>query len=519
MNLYALFDAAFVQAGSAPALLCPAAEDVSYAKLRTMTARMAGSLMSLGIGPGDRVLVQAPKTAEAVALYLACLKTGAVYAPLNTAYTPSEVAYFLADAEPSLFVCLPDCEAESNVPRLTLDAAGTGTLADLAAETPPVAATRHRAVDDTAALIYTSGTTGRAKGAMLSHGNLAANARTLCDAWGWRPDDVLLHALPIFHVHGLFVALHCAFLTGTPQIFLPRFEAAAVLRELPRATVMMGVPTFYTRLLQSAAFDAAASAHMRLFISGSAPLAAQTFAAFEQRTGQRILERYGMSETAMLTSNPVDGERVAGSVGYPLPGVEVRIADADGRALPAGEIGSIEVRGANVFRGYWRQPEKTAEAFRADGFFVTGDLGEMDGRGRLAIVGRSKDLVISGGYNVYPKEVEAWLDAMPGVEESAVFGVPHADFGEAVVAALVAPAPIDVAAVDAFLRDKLARYKQPKQVLRVAELPRNAMGKVQKAQLREAYRQLFATPAVAKGRGTERHDAICLADNPQEQPR
>ena len=505
MNLYALFDAAFVRAGNAPALLCPAAEDMSYAELRARVARMAGALRTLGVGPGDRVLAQAPKTAEAVALYLACLKTGAVYAPLNTAYTPAEVAYFLADAEPSLFVCAPDCEAEANVPRLTLDAAGAGTLQELAAATSPVAATARCADDHIAALIYTSGTTGRAKGAMLSHGNLAANARALCDAWGWRQDDVLLHALPIFHVHGLFVALHCAFLTGTPQIFLPRFKVPAVLRELPRATVMMGVPTFYTRLLQSAAFDAAAGAHMRLFISGSAPLAAQTFAAFEQRTGQRILERYGMSETAMLTSNPVAGERIAGSVGFALPGVEVRIADADGRALPAGEIGGIEVRGANVFRGYWHQPEKTSEAFRSDGFFVTGDLGEMDRSGRLAIVGRSKDLVISGGYNVYPKEVETCLDAMPGVEESAVFGVPHADFGEAVVAALVAPAPIDSAAVDGFLRGKLARYKQPKQVVQVAELPRNAMGKVQKAQLRETYRELFATQAVATRRETERH--------------
>ncbi len=492
MNLYERFDAAFVRAGDAPALLCPAGEDVSYAQLRTMTAHMAGGLTSLGVGPGDRVLVQAPKTAAAVALYLACLKVGAVHAPLNTACTPAELAYFLADAEPAAFVCAADCDVETNVPRLTLDAAGAGSLADLAAGAPPVAVAASRADEDTAALVYTSGTTGRAKGAMLSHGNLAANARALCDAWGWRQDDVLLHALPIFHVHGLFVALHCAFLTGTPQIFLPRFDVLAVLGELPRATVMMGVPTFYTRLLQSAAFDAAACAGMRLFISGSAPLRAETFAAFEQRTGQRILERYGMSETVMLTSNPVDGERVAGSVGFALPGVEARVADADGRALPAGEIGGIEVRGPSVFRGYWRQPEKTREAFRSDGFFVTGDLGEMDGSGRLAIVGRSKDLVISGGYNVYPKEVETWLDAMPGVAEAAVFGVPHADFGEAVVAALVAPAPVGIDAVDAFLRGKLARYKQPKQVVQVAELPRNAMGKVQKAELRETYRRLFA---------------------------
>ena len=499
MNLYRRFDAVFARAGSAPALLCPAGEDVGYADLRTATERMAGALLALGVGANDRVLAQVPKTAEAVALYLACLKIGAVYAPLNTACTPAEVAYFLADAEPSLFVCAPGSKAATNVLRLTLDAAGAGTLADAAAAAAPADATVERSDEDIAALIYTSGTTGRAKGAMLSHGNLRANACALCGAWGWRRDDVLLHALPIFHVHGLFVALHCAFLTGTPQIFLPRFNVPAVLRELPRATVMMGVPTFYTRLLQSAAFDAAACAGMRLFISGSAPLRAETFAAFEQRTGQRILERYGMSETVMLTSNPVDGERVASSVGFALPGVEVRVADADGRVLPAGEIGGIEVRGPNVFSGYWRQPEKTREAFRCDGFFVTGDLGEMDGNGRLAIVGRSKDLVISGGYNVYPKEVETWLDAMPGVEEAAVFGVPHADFGEAVVAALVAPAPVGIDAVDAFLRGKLARYKQPKQVVQVAELPRNAMGKVQKAQLRETYRRLFAQPDALGG--------------------
>ena len=492
MNLYQRFAGAFARAGAAPALQCPGGEDWTYAELDAATGRMAGALLALGVAPGERVLVQVPKTPETVALYLACLKIGAVYAPLNTAYTPAEVGYFLADAEPALFVSAPGAGAATDVPQVTLAADGTGSLADLAAKAEPATATVARADDDLAALIYTSGTTGRAKGAMLSHGNLAANALTLCESWGWRQDDVLLHALPIFHVHGLFVALHCAFLTGTPLIFLPRFEAAAVLRELPRATVLMGVPTFYTRLLQAPNFDAATCAAMRLFISGSAPLTEQTFAAFERRTGKRILERYGMSETAMLTSNPLDGERVAGTVGFALPGVSVRIADAAGRALPAGEVGGIEVCGPNVFRGYWRQPEKTAAEFRADGFFVTGDLGQMDCEGRVTIVGRSKDLVISGGYNVYPKEVEACLDAMPGVAEAAVFGVPHDDFGEAVVAAVVAEGPLEGSEVDAFLRDKLARYKQPKRIVRVAELPRNAMGKVQKQVLRETYRALFA---------------------------
>ena len=492
MNLYQRFVGPFARAAPAPALICPGGEDWSFAELEAAAGRLAGALLALGVAPADRVLVQVPKTPEAVALYLACLKIGAVYAPLNTAYTSAEVRYFLADAEPALFVAAPGAEAATDVPQVTLGADGAGSLAELAAKATPASAPVPRANDDLAALIYTSGTTGRAKGAMLSHGNLAANALTLCERWGWRQDDVLLHALPIFHVHGLFVALHCAFLTGTPLIFLPRFEVAAVLRELRRATVLMGVPTFYTRLLQEPGFNAADSAHMRLFISGSAPLTEQTFVAFERRTGKRILERYGMSETAMLTSNPLVGERVAGTVGFALPGVDARIADGGGRALPAGEVGGIEVRGPNVFRGYWRQPEKTAAAFRGDGFFITGDLGRMDAEGRVTIVGRSKDLVISGGYNVYPKEVEACLDAMPGVVEAAVFGVPHADFGEAVVAAVVADAPLADELVDAFLHGKLARYKQPKRIVRVTELPRNAMGKVQKQVLRETYRDLFA---------------------------
>ena len=534
MNLYARFEETFRRAGDDPALICPQREDWSHACLANAVARTAGALAECGVRAGDRVLVQVEKTPEAVALYLACLKTGAVYVPINTAYTPAEVRYFIKDAEPALFVARAKFDARVRVE--TLDGAGQGSFAALVAAAEPFTLTVGRADDDIAAIVYTSGTTGRSKGAMLAHANLASNAETLCACWGWQDDDVLLHALPIFHVHGLFVALHCAFLTGTPTIFLPGFEAVGLLRELPRATVLMGVPTFYTRLLNQDGFDAAACRNMRLFISGSAPLAEQTFAAFEQRTGMRILERYGMSETLMNASNPLHGERVAGSVGFALPGVEVRIADADGRVLPPGQVGGIEVRGPNVFKGYWRMPapatqapearqapaaqapkarqapaaqapearqapaaqapkarqEKTAAEFRADGFFMTGDLGTMDAAGRLAIVGRAKDLVISGGYNVYPKEVEARLDEMPEVAESAVIGVPHTDFGEAVVAVVVAEAVLDLGRVDAFLKGRLARYKQPKRLVCVDDLPRNAMGKVQKNVLRKIYRDIFS---------------------------
>ena len=345
--------------------------------------------------------------------------------------------------------------------------------------------------EDLAAILYTSGTTGRAKGAMLSHNNLASNVLALDRYWGWQDDDVLLHALPIFHVHGLFVALHCAFLRATPVIFQRRFDIDALIAELPNATVLMGVPTFYTRLLADPRFDAALASGMRLFISGSAPLTEQTFAEFETRTGKRILERYGMTETLMNTSNPLDGERVAGTVGFALPHIEARIASEDGQVLGPGEVGGIEMRGPNVFSGYWRMPERTADEFRPDGFFRTGDMGVMDEEGRFSIVGRAKDLVISGGYNVYPKEVERLLDEMPGVTESAVIGVPHPDFGEAVVAVLVAEG-VSEARVDDHLRGNLARYKQPKRVFCVDELPRNAMGKVQKNELRERYAELFA---------------------------
>ena len=496
MNLYQRMEEVFHDAAGALALCCPEGEGWSYGRLLQATERVAGALASLGVGVGDRVLVQTAKTPQAVALYLACLKIGGVYAPINTAYTAAEVAYFLADLQPALFVSsAPMGSAGDRVRVETLDAAGGGSLAALAARARPFARTVDRAEDDIASIIYTSGTTGRSKGAMLTHGNLASNARALLASWGWRADDVLLHALPMFHVHGLFVALHCALLTATPTIFLPKFEVSLVLRLLPRATVMMGVPTFYTRLLDAEAFGAAPCRNMRLFVSGSAPLAARTFAAFEQRTGFRILERYGMSETLMNTTNPLAGERVAGTVGFALPEVEVRVANEAGEPLPSGAVGGIEVRGPNVFRGYWRMPEKTRAEFRADGFFVTGDLGALSDDGRLTIVGREKDVIISGGYNVYPKEVETILEEMPEVAECAVVGVPHADFGEAVVAVVVAEEELQQARLDEHLRDRLARYKQPKRVLRVAQLPRNAMGKVRKNALQDAYRGLFRSPA------------------------
>ena len=491
-NLYALLEARFRADSNAACVRLPDRDDWLYAELEARASRAAGALADLGVEAGDRVVTQTEKTPEALALYLGCLKVGAVYVPLNIAYTAAEIGYFLSDAEPALLVCDPSGKVESAVPTETLHASGGGSFADRMDAADALETTVSRAADDIAAIVYTSGTTGRPKGAMLTHGNLSSNARTLCDAWGWRSDDVLLHALPIFHVHGLFVALHCVFVGGGSMIFLQRFDAHAVIEHLPRSTVMMGVPTFYTRLLASDAFTRNNCRGMRLFISGSAPLAAQTFADFEARTGHRILERYGMSETLMSTSNPLVGERIGGTVGFALTGVEARIAD-DGRVLGEGEIGGIEVRGPNVFRGYWQMPDKTAEEFTDDGFFRTGDLGFMDGEGRVSIAGRAKDLIISGGYNVYPKEVETLIDDMPEVSESAVIGVPHPDFGEGVVAIVVPRGdPVDLALVEVALKDRLARFKQPKRVVCVDDLPRNVMGKVQKNALRERFANLFA---------------------------
>jgi malonyl-CoA/methylmalonyl-CoA synthetase len=461
-NLFALLRSRFPIDLSRPALMLPDGGEVSYIALEREAGQLASWLVAQGVGAGDRVVVQAPKVPASLSLYLAVLKIGAVYTPLNDSYTAAELDYFVTDAEPKLVVTDADAALDESAGLAPLEAAAD------------------RARDDLAALIYTSGTTGRSKGAMLGHANLASNALALQHSWGFSAADVLLHALPVFHVHGLFVAIHCALLSGAPMIWLPRFDADEIVRLLPGTTVLMGVPTFYTRLLAHAGFTREAVAHMRLFVSGSAPLLPSTFAAFEQRTGHRILERYGMSEAGMIASNPLDGERLAGSVGFPLPGVGLRLSDSD----------VIEIRGPNVCSGYWRMPDKTAEAFTADGWFDTGDVGRVDADGRVWITGRAKDLIISGGFNVYPKEIEMVLDELPGVEESAVVGVDHPDFGEAVVA-VVAGAGEEAALIET-ARARLAPYKVPKRILFREALPRNAMGKVQKNLLRDELAGLFA---------------------------
>ncbi len=467
-NLYDILAGGFPVDRTKPAFLLIDGSAISYAELEAGAAQIAGHLVASGVAPGDRVGLQAEKSVEAVMIYLGVLKAGAVFLPLNSAYTRAEVDYFIGDAAPRVFV------TDAQAFRAEADAAD------------PLLKTAERADHHLASLIYTSGTTGRSKGAMLSHGNLAANARALHEVWGFTPDDVLLHALPIFHVHGLFVALHCAFLSGAPMVWLTKFDDAQVMAGLARSTVMMGVPTFYTRLLANPNFTREKAAHMRLFICGSAPLLESTFAEFEERAGMRILERYGMSEAVIITSNPLGGARIAGSVGYPLPGVELRIGGGD-------DTGVIEIRGPSVFSAYWRMPEKTAEEFTADGFFITGDVGRQDPDGRVWISGRAKDLIISGGYNVYPKEIELVLDALPGVTESAVIGAPHPDFGEGVVAVVIGAGfgPGDEAAMIAACRRQLAAYKAPKRIIFVDDLPRNAMGKVRKNLLRDRYTDLF----------------------------
>ena len=463
---------------------------------------MAAALLSLGLQPGDRVAVQAAKTPEMVELYLATLLAGGVFLPLNTAYTPAEMAHFLTDAAPRLLVCDParaDALAETAraagvAQVLTLAADGSGSLRTARDGAAPGLAPLPRGPEDMAAILYTSGTTGRSKGAMLSHRALASNAQALAGLWRFAAEDVLLHALPIFHTHGLFVALNVTLAAGASCLWFPAFDAAGVLVAMPRASVMMGVPTFYTRLLDMPGLAQAAKG-MRLFVSGSAPLLAETHRQWQAVTGHAILERYGMTETNMNTSNPYEGERRPGTAGFPLPGVELRIADpATGAPLPQGEIGSIELRGPNLFSGYLNLPEKTAEDMRPDGFFITGDLGRVDAEGYLHIVGRSKDLIIAGGDNIYPREIELALDALPGVVESAVVGVPHPDMVEAVVAIVVPDpaAPPTEAGLLAALARQLARFKQPRRILVVQDLPRNAMGKVQKAQLRADHAGLFA---------------------------
>ena len=490
-------------APGAVALVLPQASSTwTYAELHARAAAMAGALRSRGVRPGDRVAAQVEKSPEAFALYLGALRAGAVFLPLNTAYTTGELDYFLRDAAPRVVVCDPGryaavaalVSAGDPLTVLTLGADGCGSLADLAREQPAHCAAAPRAAGDLAAILYTSGTTGRSKGAMLTHGNLVSNAEALVEIWRFTAADRLLHVLPTYHTHGLFTAATTMLFAGASLLFLSRFDADEVVRLLPEATAMMGVPTYYTRLLGHSGLTRERAGRIRLFTSGSAPLLADTHRAWQERTGHAILERYGMTETNMTTSNPYAGERRAGTVGFPLPNVDVRVVDPEtGRPRESGEIGMIEVRGPNVFAGYWDKPEMTAAEFRPDGFFVTGDLGRLDADGYLHIVGRGKDLIITGGFNVYPKEVELAIDALPDVAESAVIGLPHADFGEAVAAVVVAAsgARLDETTLAAGLVDSLAKFKLPKRVFVVPELPRNAMGKVQKNILRERYAATF----------------------------
>jgi malonyl-CoA/methylmalonyl-CoA synthetase len=490
-NLYALLESHFPDASGQPCLIVHGGRAIDYDQLAVESARIANVLVDAGCNPGDRIAVQIDKPWQVVPLYLAALRAGLVYLPLNSAYQRSELAYFFEDATPRVIVCSPErLGVIETIARgatvLTLDAGG-GELWARAQHTSETFDVVQRAPDDLAAILYTSGTTGRSKGAMLTHRNLASNALALVGAWGFTRGDVLLHALPVYHVHGLFVALHCALLSGSRVLWLPKFDAKEVLRVLPRATVMMGVPTFYTRLLAEAGLDRAACANVRVFIAGSAPLLPETFREFEERTGHCILERYGMTETGMNASNPLQGERKPGLVGPPLPGIAIRVVDAEGKACAQGTIGEIEVSGPNVTPGYWNQPDKTAESFTADGWFRTGDVGRLDDDGYLAIVGRAKDLIISGGLNIYPKEIEERIDALPGVSESAVIGVPDPDFGEAVVAVVV-PRPgstLTEAEIISALKGEIAGFKVPKRVIFASELPRNAMGKVRKSALRD----------------------------------
>ena len=495
-NLYALLEANFPANRSAACLETPDGAVWSYADVEAESARYANLMAARGVAPGDRVAVQVEKSPHALILYLACLRAGAVYLPLNPAYPERELDYFLGDSEPRMAVARPEsltalatlCKRHGAGEPLTLGTHDDGTLVEASRAMPDRFDTVERRPGDLAALLYTSGTTGQPKGAMLTHANLFSNAQVLHEAWGFREGDVLLHMLPIFHTHGLFVACHTALLNGSPIIFCPRFDAAEACRLLPRATVFMGVPTFYVRLLREAGFGKKQCANVRLFVSGSAPLLEQTFEEFRDRTGHTILERYGMTECGMSTSNPLDSERRAGTVGLPLPGVDLRVAGDDGAPAGSGEVGEIEFKGPNVFSGYWRMPEKTAEEFTADGYFRSGDLGRIGEDGYIAIVGRGKDLVISGGFNVYPKEVELLIDKLDGVMESAVVGLPHPDFGEQVTAVVVRESgttePGQQSVIDV-LKTDLAGYKVPKQVFFVSELPRNSMGKVQKSVLRE----------------------------------
>lgn len=480
----------------------PDGSELSYGAFFEGAGQYAAALLEKGVKPGDRVAVQVEKSVEVLKLYVGTILAGGVFLPLNTAYTAAEIAYFLSDAKPRIFVCDPakladlrKVAADCDVAHIeTMDLKGQGSLVDAARKMSSLSQAIERAETDLGAILYTSGTTGRSKGAMLSHGNLWSNAATLREYWRFTEKDVLIHALPVFHTHGLFVATNVTFAAGSSLIFLPKFDADAILAAMPKATVMMGVPTFYVRLLGDERLNKVISSNMRLFISGSAPLLAETHQQWHQVTGHAILERYGMTETNMNSSNPYDGDRRAGTVGYPLPGVEIRIMGEQDQPLGADEIGSIEVRGPNVFQGYWQMPEKTKEELRDNGFFITGDLGKIDAQGYLTIIGRSKDLIITGGYNVYPKEIELVIDDMAGVVESAVIGVPHPDFGEAVCAVIVPEQGTSLQddVILSALKDQLAKFKQPKKIFFLSELPRNTMGKVQKKQLREQYQNSFS---------------------------
>lgn len=497
-SLYEEFVSRFQQDSAKISLETQDGEQITYSELLECSGKLARFVRESGISPGDRIAVQVEKSLENILLYLACLQTGAVYLPLNTAYRPAELEYFFNDAQPRLIVCDPGMHEEiKSLPYrypspdiYTLDKRGQGSLTESTKALPPDLQITDREEGDLAAILYTSGTTGRSKGAMLTQGNLLSNALTLHQHWGWQEGDVLLHALPIFHVHGLFVALHCAFLNTSPILLMPKFDVRQVMEMLPRASVFMGVPTYYTRLLVEPGFNGKCCDNMRLFISGSAPLHTDTFKEFNSRTGHTILERYGMTEAGMITSNPLEGERRCGSVGKPLAGVTVRIVDEAGEEVGVDTVGSLEISGPNVFAGYWNMPDKTREEFTPDGMFITGDLAKKDKDAYISIVGRSKDMVISGGYNVYPKEIESVIDDMQDTLESAVFGIPDKDYGEAVVAAVVMSKDVSIPNEDGMrskLKQKLASYKVPKQIFFVGELPRNTMGKVQKNILREQY--------------------------------
>jgi malonyl-CoA/methylmalonyl-CoA synthetase len=502
-NIYNVFSEHFPADMSATFIETGEGEHWQYTDLEQESARLARFLNDAGIQKGERVAVQVDKTPQALFLYLACLRAGFIYLPLNTAYTESELAYFIDNAEPTAVVCRAEsltsfqqiAEGKGVQHFYTLEDAPEHNLLQLSAATAAEFDTVPCNKDDVAVILYTSGTTGRPKGAMITHGNLAANGLALKQIWGFTRDDVLLHALPIFHIHGLFVACHCVLLSGSKMLFLPKFSADTIIKLLPRATVLMGVPTFYTRLLDNPDFTAEVCSNMRLFISGSAPLLEQTFAEFQQRTGHTILERYGMTETGMNTSNPLEGERKAGTVGFPLPGVTARIVDDAGQAVERNTVGNLQIKGDNVFLGYWCMPDKTAEEFTKDGYFKTGDMATLDENGYLSIVGRGKDMVITGGFNVYPKEIELLIDELEGVVESAVIGVPHPDFGEAVTAVVTRDVNNKACTEEniiAALKPKLANYKIPKRVMFVDDLPRNTMGKVQKNLLRESYADLFS---------------------------